>query len=346
MSNAQSTSAGIPAGASPKVRYGILGFGLHGAKRLVPAFAEASHSALSGLWRRDYTKAQQNAREFSVPHVFRSAEELCASNEIDAVFVTSPDALHAGDTLLALQHGKHVLCEKPLAINSADVERMVHTAQQAGLKFGAAQNFRYNPSSERIRQWIGEGRIGRPCLAHCQFTFDARTSPRKWIYEPALALGGPIGDIGSHCMDLLRFVLNDGITEAAAVAASDSDSGPLEAGAAISLCFTRGTFAAATVSFRGAYRTALEISGETGQIIAEDGLSSERTVKVTLLRNGKIDTQENISNAGSYSRMLDAFAAWTQGGPQFAAAGADTLNTQRALDAAYSSWKTARRIEI
>ncbi len=150
------------------VRYGILGFGLHGIRRLVPAYRAAGQSTLAGIWRRDPVKAEQNGREFGIPHVFASAEELCTSPEIDAVFVTSPDALHCEHTLLALEHGKHVLCEKPLAMAASDVESMIAAAAKGGLCFGAAQNFRYNPSSDRIRSWIAEGRIGQPRLAHCR----------------------------------------------------------------------------------------------------------------------------------------------------------------------------------
>ena len=328
------------------IRYGILGFGLHGIRRLVPAFRDAKQSTLAGIWRRDLAKGEENAREFAIPKAFESAEELCASPEIDAVFVTSPDALHCEHTLLALAHGKHVLCEKPLAMNIAEAESMLAAAQKANLRFGAALNFRYNPSSELFRSWIAEGRIGKPVLAHSQFTFDAKTSSRKWIYEPAMALGGPIGDIGSHCIDQLRFLLNDEVLQVATVAAPDAASGPLEAGAAISLGFAQGTFGAVTVGFRGAYHTTIEIAGETGQIVAEDGLSSDWTVRVTLLRNGSIDTVEEIANEGSYSRMLDSFTAWTAGEGEFASPGDDALKTQRALDAAYASYKTGQVIRL
>ena len=128
------------------VRYGILGFGHHAAKRLVPAFAAARHSSLVGLWRRDFAKARANARDFKIEHAFETAEALCASPEIDAVFVASPDALHLHDVLLALKHGKPVLCEKPLAMNAAEVETMLAAQAKAGVAFGVAQNMRYNAS--------------------------------------------------------------------------------------------------------------------------------------------------------------------------------------------------------
>ncbi len=328
------------------IRYGILGFGLHGIRRLVPAFASTKHSTLEGIWRRDVLKARENADEYRIPQVFDSAEALCSSQDIDAVFVTSPDALHCEHTLLALQHGKHVLCEKPLAMSAGDVERMIAAASANGVKFGAAFNFRYNPSSERIRGWVLAGKIGKPCLAHCQFTFDSATSARKWVYDPSLALGGPIGDVGSHCIDLLRFLVDDDVASVATIAERDALSGPLEAGAAISLGFARGMFGAVTVSFRGAYRTSVELTGETGQIIAENGLSSDWTVRLTLLRNGRIETVEEISNEGSFGRMLDGFATWVTGGSDYAAAGPDSLKSQLALDAAYTSWQTGRLVRL
>ena len=107
------------------IRYGLLGFGHHCEKRLVPAFPAAQGSTLAGIWRRDLSKAAENARKYSIEHVFQTAEELCASPLVDAVFVTSPDARHLPDVLLALAHGKAVLCEKPLGMNAHEVEQML-----------------------------------------------------------------------------------------------------------------------------------------------------------------------------------------------------------------------------
>lgn len=123
---------------------------------------------LAGLWRRDLLKAAGNARDYSIEHVFATAEELCASPEVDAVFVTSPDALHLPHVLLALAHGKPVLCEKPLGMRAEEVEHMLASAQAAVQCLGVAQNLRYNTSLEVMREWIAEGRIGQPVLAHAQ----------------------------------------------------------------------------------------------------------------------------------------------------------------------------------
>ncbi|MBV8672058.1 MAG: Gfo/Idh/MocA family oxidoreductase, partial [Acidobacteriaceae bacterium] len=142
------------------IRYGILGFGHHAAKRLIKGFRDAKDSKLVGLWRRDEAKAIEDARNYSIPHLFETPEDLCASSEIDAVFVVSPDALHLPHVKLAAKHGKAVLCEKPLGMNATEAEEMIAAANAAAVCFGVAQNMRYNRSVELIRQWISEGHVG------------------------------------------------------------------------------------------------------------------------------------------------------------------------------------------
>jgi len=325
------------------IRYGLLGFGHHCEKRLVPAFPAARQSVLAGIWRRDLAKAAENARKYSIEHVFQTAEELCASPLLDAVFVTSPDARHLPDVLLALAHGKAVLCEKPLGMNADEVSQMLAAADKAGQRLGVAQNLRYNRSLEVIRDWIAEGRIGSPVLANAQFCFAAKASPRQWIYDPALACGGPIGDVGIHCIDALRFVLGSRVAEVATLARADQRSAPLEAYAAIGLDFACGAMGTVSVSTRGIYRSVIEVTGESGTITSEYGLTVDRPVDVLLWRAGKIEETRTVSSEDGYTRMLDSFSAWVQGREEFRATATDGLHNQHVLDAAYASWKTGTR---
>ena len=324
------------------IRYGLLGFGHHCVKRLVPAFPGARESVLTGLWRRDLNAAAANAREYGV-HAFATAEELCASAEIDAVFVTSPDALHLPHVLLALEHGKPVLCEKPLGMNAPEVEQMLSASKAAEQRLGVAQNMRYNRSLDVMREWIAEGRIGRPALANAQFCYSAEGSPRRWIYDPALACGGPIGDVGIHCIDALRFVLNDRVAAVNTLARTDAGSGPVEAYAAIGLDFTAGAMGSVTVSTRGAYRSMIEVTGATGAIVCQFGLTVDNDVHVELWQAGKVAERRTVSNADCYTLMLDSFADWAEGRGEFRATGVDGLHNQMVLDAAYRSWRTGER---
>jgi 1,5-anhydro-D-fructose reductase (1,5-anhydro-D-mannitol-forming) len=325
------------------IRYGLLGFGHHCVRRLVPAFPGARASVLTGLWRRDQGKAALNAREYSIEHVFSTPEELCASPAIDAVFVTSPDAFHLPHVLLALAHGKPVLCEKPLGMRASEVEQMLSAAKASEQCLGVAQNFRYNTSLEVIRDWIAEGRIGKPALAHAQFCYAAETSPRHWIYDSALACGGPIGDVGIHCMDALRFVLNARVAAVNTLARADAASAPMEAYAAMGLDFVDSAMGTVTVSTRGAYRSHIEVTGESGAIVCLSGLTVDQDVDVLLMREGQVADQKTVSNADGYTRMLDSFSDWIEGRGEYRATGEDALHNQQVLDAAYASWTTGAR---
>ena len=328
------------------IRYGILGFGHHAVRRLMQGFAEASDAKLTGIWRRDAAKARENAREYSIPHVFASAHALCASPEIDAVFVVSPDALHLEHVLLAAQHGKHVLCEKPLAMNAGEVERMLAAVELHGVKLGVAQNMRYNRSLALMRKWIAEGRIGKPVLAQAQFAYSAKDSPRAWIYDPKLALGGPIGDVGIHCVDALRYVLGTDVTAVGTMAHVDAHSGSVESHAVVGLDFTSGAMGAVTVTTRAAYRTLMEVTCAHGVIICENGLTVDFPVDVVMRRGTEVVTSETVSNADAYSRMLDGFSGWIEGRDEYLAPGLDGLHNQRILDAAYESWRDGVRINL
>lgn len=328
------------------IRYGILGFGNHAVRRMVPAFAGAKLSTLAGIWRRDTGKAEANARAFGIDRVFLSAEELCASPAIDAVFVCSPDALHLRDTLLALSCGKPVLCEKPAAMNVAEVEQMLAASSQAGVMFGVAQNFRYNDSVSLIRDWVRQGRAGSPIFATAHFCFQAERSPRRWIYDPSLACGGAIGDVGIHCIDSLRYILSDEITAVTTMARGEQRSGGLETDAALAMEFSGGALGSIMVSYRARYRTWVEVVGDDGTIQCDDGLTVDHPVQVVLQQKGKIVESQQLSNKDAYSNMLDAFSAAVEGRGVYAAPGTDAVHNQAVLDAAYASLRSGCRQTI
>jgi predicted dehydrogenase len=329
------------------IRYGILGFGHHAAKRIVPAFAWAKDSQLAGLWRRDLVKARENAIQFKIEHLFETPKALCASPDIDAVFIASPDAMHLNDVLLALKHKKPVLCEKPLAMSTAEVEAMLAAQAEAGVAFGVAQNMRYNLSAQTMRDWIADGRIGKPLLTHAQFCYSAEGSPRQWIYDPALALGGPIGDVAIHCIDALRFVLDDvKVAEVSTLAHTDAQSGAVESHAAIALEFGDGAMGSVSVTTRGEYRSLIEVTGETGVIVCENGMTVDHDVEVVRYRKGQVAERVTVSNADAYSRMFDSFTAEIEGSGTYLASGSDGLHNQRVLDAAYASWRSGSRQHI
>lgn len=324
------------------VRYGIIGFGLHAVKRLMPGFAQAKNSSVIALSRRDIGKARQTAAEFKIPLAFDSAETLCAHPEVDAVFVTTPNCRHLPDVLTAIKHGKPVLCEKPMALNASEARQMVAAARESSVMLGIAQCFRFETSVQRVGQAIAAGEIGAPVLANAQFCYWGVGHPRTWMTDVAISGGGPIADIGVHCIDSLRFMLKDEIVRVGATAQRDEYSGEAESGALLNLEFSRGTLGTVAVSLRTQYRTMVEVGGSEATLKAEDAFNVERPIRLQLLRDGKLLREEELSNVGTYARQVDAFSEAVTNNRDFEIRGEEGLRNQLVLDAAYRSINSGR----
>jgi predicted dehydrogenase len=325
------------------IRFGIAGFGLHAVKRMMPGFLRAENCRVTALSRRDLAKAKKSAQEHNIRLAFDSVEALAKSPEVDAVFVTTPNSLHLQDVLTAVACGKPVLCEKPLAMNADECRQMVEAARKAKVLFGVAHVFRFENSTARLRDWIAAGQIGRPVFARSEFSFSGGPGhPRAWLYDPKVAGGGPIADVGVHCIDTLRFVLQDEVVRVSARGVFDQGSGELEAAAALTLEFARGTLGTVLVSYRAEYRSPLEFVGESGVLRAEDGLNVEHPIELRVRRDGKVVETVTVSNQSAYTQMVDAFADAVEGKSKFPVSGEQGWQNQEILDAAYRSIKSGK----
>jgi len=325
------------------VNFGIIGFGLHAVKRLMPGFALARNCRVTALSRRDLAKAQASARQHDIPLAFDSAEQLCRSSQVDAVFVATPNACHLQDVLVATACGKPVLCEKPMAIHADQCRQMVEAARKARVMLGVAQVFRFEESTAWFREHLAAGRIGKPVFARSEFSFPAvHGHARSWINDPAVAGGGPVADVGVHCIDTLRFILQDEVLRVSAREIAGKVPGTLETGAGLLLEFSRGTLATVMVSFQSEYRTPLEVVGETGALRADDALNVERQIHLELRQSGAVVETRTVSNQLAYARQVDAFAAAVEGKAEFPIPGEEGWRNQEILDAAYRSIQSGR----
>jgi len=324
------------------VNFGIIGFGLHAVKRLMPGFALSKNCRVSALSRRDLAKAQESARQFNIPLAFDSVEQLCRSHEVDGVFVATPNASHLQDVLVAASCGKPILCEKPMANSADECRQMVEAARKARVLLGIAQVFRFDESTAWFRDQVSAGKIGQVVFARSEFSFSVdRTHPRTWINDPVISGGGPVADVGVHCIDALRFILQDEVLAVSARGIAGK-AGEVEAGAALLLEFSRGTLATIPVSFRAEYRTPVELVGTTGVLRADDALNVDRPIHLQLRRGGAVIESETVSNHLAYARQVDAFAAAVEGNAAYPIPGEEGWRNQEILDAAYRSLKSGR----
>lgn len=181
----------------------VVGIGDITTKRVIPAIAAEPRSTLYGVVSRDRAKGERYAE-----HVWTDLVEALADPRIDAVYVATPVYLHAPQTIAALRAGKHVLCEKPVAMNYTEAQQMVSVAQETGRTLGVAYYRRMYPKLQRARRLLAEGVIGRPVLAEISSHdwFNDEDGRRSWLLDPAKSGGGPLYDTASHRIDVLNFL--------------------------------------------------------------------------------------------------------------------------------------------
>ena len=175
----------------------VIGIGDITRKRVLPAILAEPRSHLHAILTRDPGKADA----YPGAHPYTSLDEALRDPEVHAVYVASPVSLHAGQTIASLRAGKHVLCEKPTAMNLAEAESMVLAAAHAHRLFAVAYYRRLFPKLLRAKQLLATGVIGQPTLIQAACHGWLESEDRGWLRDPALAGGGPLFDIGSHRID-------------------------------------------------------------------------------------------------------------------------------------------------
>jgi predicted dehydrogenase len=323
------------------IRFGIAGFGLHAVKRLMPGFANARNCRVTALSRRDPERARESAREYGIEHAFTSTAELCASPDVDAVLIATPDALHLDDVLAAVRHGKPVLVEKPMAMNSEEARQMVEAARAADVLLGVAHVMRFEESVLWFRERIASGAIGKPVLARAAFVAPLAGSARTWINDPQLATGGPLADVGVHCLDTLRYVLGDEVRNVMAQAQYDAQW-VVEASGTALFHFASGTLATMSVSARAPYQTLLEVIGENGMLSAVNAFNVEHPITLELRRGFDVVERGEVRNDRAYTAQVEAFAAAVEGNKPFEIPGEEGLQNQLILDAIFRSAKSGK----
>ena len=180
----------------------VIGIGDITRKRVIPAILAEPRSHLYALLTRDPRKADAYPGTLA----FTDLGTALRDPAIDAVYVATPVALHAEQTIASLRAGKHVLCEKPVALNFAQAETMAEAAHQSGRLLGIAYYRRLYPKLVRAKQLIAAGAIGQPLLVEANYHGWLESPDRGWLKDPALAGGGPLYDVGSHRIDACNFL--------------------------------------------------------------------------------------------------------------------------------------------
>jgi len=196
------------------IRWGIVGIGNISERNFVPALAATAESELVSVCSRTLEKAKAFAARYNVARIFDSLDGLLADPGLDAVYIASPNSIHADQAVAAAKAGKHVLCDKPMALTVSDCERMIQAAQDNKVKLGVAFRLRYHEAHIETRRQVQAGVLGEIQLIRAQnFVGGARPYWRGWRRDPAITGSGSIVGQAVHAVDLLRYLTDCEITE-------------------------------------------------------------------------------------------------------------------------------------
>ena len=322
-----------------KIRYGITGFGKFAELTIMPAINESPNSELVAIQKRSLEAAKGKAKEYNIPLAFDSAEELVKHPDVDAIFVVSPTCTHAPETIAAAKAGKHIITEKPMAMNSAEAEQMIKTCKANNVKLMVAQMARFSPVNARIKELINSGIIGDIKFAKAEFFYDVRNSHRWWSRDRKIAGGGPTYDIGVHCLDTLRFVLDDEVVSTKSQMFPIPTEEKTELTSTLALQFSQGTPASIFISFAApTSRIFIEIIGQEGTISAEKFSLSNLTVplKIVKCQKGEVveTVNEDITVPNIYEKEVTHFSNCILNNLEPSIPGEEGLKNQIVLDTA------------
>jgi 1,5-anhydro-D-fructose reductase (1,5-anhydro-D-mannitol-forming) len=311
-----------------KLRWGILGASTIGRQWMVPAINALPDSVVAAVASSDAERARRYAAELGIARASSSVEALLADPDVDVIYISTTNELHEPQTLAAAAAGKHVLCEKPLALSMAGARAMIDACRRAGVVLGTNHHLRNAVAQRTMRDLVASGAVGQPLAARVFHAVWLPPQLQGWRIDRADAGGGVILDITVHDADTLRFVLGE---EVAAVTAMTASQGMARAGLEDAVMgvmrFGNGVLAQFHDAFtiRHAH-TGFEVHGTDGSLYATDVMTQRPVGAITLRR----DSEEEliaVAHENLYERSVRLFNAAVRGEGQPAATGEDGLRS-------------------
>jgi xylose dehydrogenase (NAD/NADP) len=274
-------------------------------RALIPPLKSSKRNRLSAVASRSTEHAEKYAEEWNIPNAYGSYEALLADPAIDVIYISIPNHLHAEWAIKACEAGKHILCEKPLAVTVDEVDAMIAAAKENRVILQEAFMYRHHPQTMQVKTMIEEGKIGQLRYFYGDFSFTlSREDDIRMIYKEG---GGSLYDVGCYPLSYIRYLTG---TEPVEVYANQLlDAKDVDDIFVAQFYFPDHIFCQINSAFRLPFRTRIEIVGSEGSIILNNPYKPEGKGEIILRRGGKeqkISTQSMGLYNGEVENMADA----------------------------------------
>jgi predicted dehydrogenase len=343
------------------VNVGIIGCGGIAERRVVPALSFSGRVRVVAVHDKVPEIARRVAENHRIPCWHTSEADLLHNDSLDAVYVASPVYAHYDQVRRAASEGKHVLCEKPLALNVEMAAELVEVCRAEGVLLQVGFMMRYHPLHRMLHQIIESGELGRPVFARAQLSCWYPPITGAWRQDPAKGGGGVLMDLTIHTVDLLRYLFGE-VQAVSAMAGNVVHPYLVEDAGIVSLVFQSGALAFCDSFFSlpdSAVPQTLEVYGTGGSVVAEGTIGQlpggSGRLRVSDESDSYDDMQERAGEQGRtlewdpvdlYRAEFEDFAESVEAGVAPMNCGQEALETQRVIEAAYQSSRAKRHVSL
>lgn len=333
--------------ASKKVRWGVISTARIGMEKVTPAIMQAPNCEVVAISSRNLASAQKAAAQLGIPKAYGSYEEMLADPDIDAVYNPLPNHLHVDLTLAAAKAGKHVLCEKPMALNASDAARLNDCPKD--IIVAEAFMVRYHPQWHRVLEIVQSGELGEIRGVRAVFSY-MNLDPNNVRNQPDIG-GGGIMDIGCYPVTAARYFLGAEPQRVVSLVDRDPTFGT-DRLASVIADFGGGKQVSFMVSTQLAANQSLEILGTKGrvEILIPFNAPPHKTTAILVddgsELGGHMARREIIPACDQYTEQAIAFADAVLGGKSLAYGIPDAIQSMKILDAIFESEKTGAWAQV
>ena len=325
---------------------GVIACGAIAQEAHLPNYTSHPKAKLVAVADIDEARAKEVGERFGAEHIYTDYRDLLARDDIQAVSVCGPNCVHAEHTIAAVNAGKHVLCEKPMAISLAEANDMIAAAEDAGVQLMVGFTHRFHHFNRKARDLVADNVIGRPLTTRVRF---AHTGPytswgakSDWFFKPKMAGGGAVLDMGIHALDIARLVLNQEVRTVQANLATLSHDIQAEDTAIISLEFMSGTLGYIETGWHSRPGPlGIEIYGSRGTLLVD----YQPPIRLWTEAKGWQEITE-FPEGGGWPAEVHYFVDTLLAGGEVDPNGYDGLASVRAALAAYDSPKLGVRVSL
>ena len=343
------------------MKFGILGCGGIADRRTIPGMLESKKVSIAAVEDVSEELTKKVAEKYGIGSFYTSEDDLLGNDEVEAVYIGTPVWVHGEQVRKAADAGKHILCEKPLAISIKESEKLIDYCQKRNVVLQVGFMMRYHGYHIKAKEMVGSKAIGDPVMGRGQLTCWYPPMENAWRQDPAKGGGGALMDMAIHSVDILRYLFGE-VSAVSSFNGTETHGYPVEDSGVILLKFENGAYGVCDSFFNipdEAAKGVLEVYGTRGSLMAEGTISQvaggtmmaylqgeDRGYDARQERSGIEPVKVEAELKNMYMAEVEDFIDAVEKGRKPMNSGEEALKNFRIIQAAYTSQRTGKVVKV